>query len=143
MPLLSRYMIRAAFFNLWVGFTLAMLLLVRKAIPNLLPGSIWQWIPAHVDLLLVGWMVQLTLGVAYWILPRLPHTSTERGRFALAITAAISINLGVWLHTGAVLISPWHGGTLPVQTVGLILQTIATLAFAAHAWPRIRPTFTE
>lgn len=147
MPLLSRVMIRLALINWWVGFTIAMLLLSWRGVPDLLPVEVWRWLPAHINLLLVGWMVQLSMGVAYWILPRLPQTVTKRGRYGFALSAVILINVGLWAHVGAILVSPWLDNwqmeLLDVQVIGLVLQVIAVLAFAVHAAPRVRPAIVS
>jgi hypothetical protein len=137
MPLLSKQMIRSAFLNLWFGFGLATLLMIWKAKPAWLPDSypIGGWILAHVDLLLVGWMVQLAMGVSYWIFPRLPETRTERGRYGYAYGAALLLNLGVWSYTFA-LIQTWGW----LQVLGLAAQAAAIGAYAYHIKPRVRPT---
>ena len=141
MPRLSRWMIRLALLHLWIGFSLAALLLTRKDIPERVPPEMWRWLPAHINLLLVGWMVEFSMGVIYWIFPRLPFTRTERGRPIFAWVAAILLNGGIWLHVGAILISPWWEN-LPLQTSGLILQALGIAAFGLHVLPRIRPTLT-
>ena len=141
MPLLSRMMIRIAFLNLWVGFGIATLILSYKGHPELFPAYTWQWIPAHVNLLLIGWMVQLALGVAYWILPRLYMQGSERGRIRFAVTAPILINTGVWLHVITALIAPWNNDMMTLLPAGLFLQLLGVIAFAIHAYPRIRPMF--
>lgn len=138
MPPLSRNMIRLAFFNCWLGMTIASFILAAKGQPDLMSGHVWQWLPAHVNLLLVGWMLQLSLGVAYWILPRLPWTLTKRGRVEFAIFAAYSLNSGVWLLSGGTIFVPrvtW----LPL--LGITLQFLGVWAFIIHAIPRIRPAF--
>jgi len=135
MPNLSKQMIRCAFFNLWFGFGFATLLMVWKGKPHLLPPQVGAWILAHVDLLLVGWMVQLAMGVSYWIFPRLPETRTERGRYAFAYGAALLLNLGVWAYTLALVVA-WGW----LQVGGLAAQLAALLAYAYHLAPRVRRT---
>lgn len=135
MPPLSRIMIRAALINGWLGMTLAALLLINKGLPGVLPGNLWRWLPVHMNMLLVGWMVQLAMGVAYWIMPRL-HLS-ERGRVQFAIAAGILLNIGVWVHGLAILLRGWIGW----QAAGLILETSAVATFIFHVYPRIK-TFT-
>ena len=146
MPTLSRWMVRAALLNVWLGFSIAAAMLSWKGVPQLISASVWRWLPAHINLLLVGWMVQLAMGVAYWIMPRLPFSVNVRGRFAWALAAAILLNGGVWLHVGAIIASTWidwQPGFLYLQATGLILQALATLAFVIHLIPRIRPTIVE
>lgn len=135
MPHLSRIAIRLAFFHAWLGFGLATLIIAQKGQPNIFSAQIASWVLAHVNLLLVGWMVQLALGVAYWILPRLPNTRTERGRFGFAVSAFVCLNGGVWIYTGGIL---WAWGEL--QILGLALQILAILNYGIHVYPRIRPT---
>lgn len=138
MPPLSRNMIRLAFFNCWLGMTIASFILGTKGQPDFWAGRAWQWLPAHINLLLVGWMLQLSLGVAYWILPRLPWSLTVRGRENFAITAAFALNGGVWSLSGGYMIFP-HSPWLPL--IGITLQFLGVCAFIIHALPRIRPTF--
>lgn len=57
-----------------LGFTLGLLLLVNKGVP--IHPALWRLLPAHAEFLLLGWTLQLALGVAYWILPRF---GTRRG----------------------------------------------------------------
>ncbi len=148
MPKLSRIMIRLAFLHCWVGFGLATLLISRKGLPEqfdstLWQSYIWQWLPAHVDMLLLGWMVQLSMAVAYWILPRLPGTGSERGRFGFAVTAATLLNIGILIFAGAVMLAAWQPDWLWVQSIGLTLQLVAIMAYGVHAWPRIRPAIVS
>lgn len=138
MPALSRQMIRGAFLNLWFGFGFATLLIAWKSKPDTFPNEVGGWILAHVDLLLVGWMVQLAMGVAYWIFPRLPETRSERGRYPFAYSAAFFLNLGVWCYTFGV-IQAWGW----LQVVGLLAQVGAIGAYAYHIAPRVRPTIVK
>ncbi len=132
MPTLSRWMIRLALINFATGMTLAALLLSYKGVPDLLPTATWRWVWVHVDILLVGWMVQLSMGVAYWIMPRLPHTLKQRGRFGFALTATILLNAGTGFFAIGVVET-----TLTV--LGLCLQLGSIIAFAIHIYPRVRP----
>lgn len=68
MPRLSQWLIRTALIYLLLGFTLGALLLTHKGIP--LHPALWSWLPTHIEFLLMGWIAQLTMGVAFWILPR-------------------------------------------------------------------------
>ena len=138
MPPLSRRMIRLAFLNCWLGMSLASFILAAKGQPDLFTGRVWQWLPAHVNLLLVGWMLQLSMGVAYWILPRLPWTLTKRGRVEFAIVAAFALNGGVWIFSGGYILFPF---SIWLPLLGLALQFLGVWAFIIHALPRIRPTF--
>jgi hypothetical protein len=127
MPLLSRYFVRTALIWLVVGTTLGGLILWSKVSP--IPG-VWQFLTAHITLLTWGWLLQLSLGVAYWILPRF---GSVRPRPYLAALAYGLLNAAVVITLAASLLPvPWPG--ILVST----LQLLAILAFALHAWPRVR-----
>jgi hypothetical protein len=130
MPRLSVYFIRAALIYLTLGFTIGALLLWNKGIP--LDPLLWRWLPAHIEFLFLGWTLQLALGVAFWILPRF---YTARGNTTLAWLAFWLLNGGIWLValTPLVPLSP----IFPV--VGRLAEAGAAIAFAIHAWPRIKP----
>lgn len=130
MPRLSVWLIRMALAYLLAGFTVGALLLANKGAP--FAPWIWRWRPAHIELLLVGWIVQLAMGVAYWILPRFQQ---QRGNTPAAWAAFVLLNTGVLVATVAV---PFG---LPAQqiAVGRLLQVCAALAFALNAWPRVKP----
>lgn len=136
MPRLSAWMIRLSLLNMWLGFSIASQLLMFKGRPDLVDAAVWRLMFAHVDLLLVGWMLQLSLGTAYWILPRLPRTVSDRGRFGAALLSVISLNLGVWTVTAG------YYQTINTLIVGgFVLQCLAMVAFIFHALPRVRPAF--
>ena len=139
MPRLSCWFIKAALLHLAAGVVFGGLILAAKGLPIVLGWS-WRLLPAHIQLLVGGWLIQLALGMAYWILPRL-DSAGERG---LPIWATISfgtLNLGaggaaVLLVLRAWYRAPWLDALLVL--FGL-LQMVALGAFAWHAWPRIRP----
>jgi len=80
-PNLSAWCIRMALLYLGFGFTLGALMLSSPALGLTL--AVLKLRPLHAEILLMGWMVQLAFGVAYWILPRLPGYR-PRGRDQLA-----------------------------------------------------------
>jgi hypothetical protein len=127
MPLLARIYIRTALIWLAVGATLGGVILWSKAAP--LPGA-WQLLTPHITLLTWGWILQLSLGVAYWILPRFGQV---RPRAYLAVIAYTLLNAALVISVAASLLPvPWPG-----VLVGM-LQLLSLLAFALHAWPRAR-----
>lgn len=130
MPRLSRWMIRTAFLYLISGITIGGLLLTHKGTP-FLPG-IWNWLPLHIEFLLLGWVVQLVLGMAFWILPRY-WTKPRRPRTFLAWGAFGLLNGGIWLVTAVTLFHIPHIWLF----WGRILEISAIIFFAAHAWLRI------
>lgn len=94
MPQLSRWLIRAALIYLLLGFTVGALILAHKGVQ--LHPLLWSWLPAHIEFLLLGWVLQLTMGVAFWILPRYWQPPRRPNEF-YARLAFILLNLGIWL----------------------------------------------
>ena len=133
MPRLSIWMIRAALLYLAVGFTFGGLLLFHKGLP--LSPVLWSLLPAHIEFLLFGWTVQLIMGVAFWILPRFSR-EPRRGNLPLACMAFALLNLGVWLAGFGHLLFPRAAPLIGL--LGRAAEAGAALAFAAHAWPRVK-----
>lgn len=143
MPTASRWFVKAALLWLGIGFTLAGVMLANKGLP--LSGWWWTWRLAHVQMLLIGWMVQFAAGIAYWILPRLGGGS--RGREGLAWLTWVALNGGVLL---AALRDPLVGVvdatvTAMLSAAAALLYLVAIATFLALVWPRVipLPTFSE
>lgn len=130
MPPISQHLIRAALLHLLAGFTLGALLLANKV--YLFWPWLWRWLPAHYEFLLVGWTLQLIMGVGFWILPRF---GSSRGDERLVWLAFIALNLGV------LLVAFNHGldGPVLITPIGHIAEFVAVLAFMINVWPRIKP----
>jgi len=107
-------------------------MLFNKGIP--IAPELWALLPAHIEFLLLGWTLQLIMGVAFWILPRFSH-GPLRGKESLAWTSYYLLNLGIWLVILGPLFPHWNGLTL----LGRLAETASAAAFALHAWPRIKP----
>jgi hypothetical protein len=123
--------VRCALLYLLAGFSLGALLLANKGAP--FGPWVWSLLPAHIEFLLVGWTGQLILGVGFWILPRFPGGS--RGNERLAWLAWGLLNAGVLLAAAQAL----RPGLAFLAPVGRLMEAFAAVAFAAHAWPRVRP----
>lgn len=130
MPRLSQWIIRTAFIYLLLGFTFGALLLTHKGIP--LHPALWGWLPAHVEFLLIGWIVQLTMGVAFWILPRY-WNPPRRPNEIYAQIAFILLNLGIWVVVAG---TTFRAGRW-VLLAGRVVEVGAVVFFALHAWKRI------
>ncbi len=131
MPLWSRIAVRLSFVWLLLGSFVGTLMLLAKVgwlSPTLL-GLIWP----HANLLLCGFFLQFTFGVAFWILPRFGGKGTDRGAeigFRLAI---------VLLNCGVASAVAGASANLPaLLAVGHVVQLLAAVAFASHAWPRVK-----
>ena len=130
MPRLSQWYVKLSFGYLLAGFTVGALLLANKGQP--LHPALWSLLPAHIEWLLIGWVAQLTLGVAFWILPRF-WQQPRRGNTTGATLALFLLNGGIALISLGALFSlgPW------ATAGGRVLQVAAAAAFAHSAWPRI------
>ncbi len=130
MPRLSQWYIKLAFGYLLAGFTVGALLLAHKGQP--LHPALWSLLPAHIEWLLIGWVAQLTLGVAFWILPRF-WKQPRRGNTTGATAAIVLLNGGIALVTVSAIfgLGPW------ATAGGRLLEIGAAVAFAHSAWPRI------
>lgn len=135
MPRLSVWAIKSALIAMAVGFTLGALLLANKGVPFL--PVIWALLPIHIELVLVGWTVQLAFGVVYWILPR--WIGGSRGSQPLAWLALGLLNLGMLLTMIGVW--PIAPGWLPLA--GRACELGAAGAFLLQVWSRVRPFVQE
>jgi hypothetical protein len=129
MPTLSRAFVRSALLCLGIGFTLGGYLLAAKA--GRVSPEVWRWLPPHIVLLLFGWLGQLTLGVAYWILPRIE--AGERGRPCWAWSSLVACQAGVIF----IVLSMLLGRAL--LALGALALAGGMTLFAVHAWPRLKP----
>jgi len=114
--------VRAALLWLLGASALGALLLARGALGH---PELAGYIPVHAEMMLVGWMMQLAVGVAHWILPR-GRGGDGRGRGWPIIGVVIALNAGVIAVIGG------HALT------GRILETFAIILFAIQGAPRIK-----
>ena len=141
MPRLSRWFVRTAFVYLLIGFSIGGLILSAKA--GMVDARVWVWLLPHADFLVVGWLIQMAMGVAYWILPRIRDAG--RGRVRLAWAAYILLNSGLGFGAGLALLDYWFpaGGWMSRTFIpGLLVQAIALCLYVVYAWPRVLPTIT-
>ena len=129
MPRLSVWFVRASLIYLLAGFLLGALMLAQKGVPYYAP--VWLMFPVHVEFLLVGWLAQLALGVAFWILPRFGR-GEPRGNQTLIWVAFTLLNAGILMVAS----QPWiRDGLL----AGRISETAGLTLFVAGSWRRVKP----
>ena len=129
MPRVSIWMVRSALVALVVGFSIGAIMLIGKGIGAF--GGLSAGIPIHVELVVLGWMVQLAMGVALWILPRFGARGPGRG-------AAWSwVAWALW-NGGIVFVVAGAGGAPVVQLIGRLIELGAAIAFGAAVWSRVR-----
>jgi hypothetical protein len=131
-PRISLWFVRASLGYLALGFTLGALLLWNKGIP--LAPLVWRLLPLHIEATLVGWVVQLVMGVAYWMFPRFGMTPAQRGRESLAWVSFWLLNAGLWA-VGLAGFSGWPGD---LATLGRVAEGGAAVVMAVNIWTRTR-----
>lgn len=128
MPRVSVWMVRSALVALVLGFSVGAIMLIGKGLGR--SAFLGTAVPIHVELVVSGWMVQLAMGVALWILPRFGARGPARSA-GWAWTAWVLWNTGILIViVGAC--APW------VRLAGRWLEVGGAGAFAAAAWTRVR-----
>lgn len=130
MPRVSAWFVRASLCHLVAGFVIGALLLAGKG--NTLGLDAWALRalrPVHIEMLLVGWVIQLVMGVAIWIFPRFV---LRRAPQRSAVTAWLALAL---LNCGVLLVS--LGGNF--LAAGRLIEIVAAASFAVHLWGRVSP----
>ncbi|HSR30310.1 MAG TPA: hypothetical protein VLY63_07075 [Anaerolineae bacterium] len=140
MPPIARTFVKAAFFYFLIAFVLGALMMLDRW----LAFSRWLKVVylSQLHLLVVGWITQLAIGVAYWIFPRFlkQQDPRPRGSDALAWAVLILLNVGLLMRfffEPFYLLGPqsWMAVLLALSGV---LQALAALAFGWLIWGRIR-----
>jgi hypothetical protein len=132
-------MIRFALVHLLLGFTAGAVLLAAKGVGG--TPTLWALRPLHVEWLLVGWTAQLTMGVAYWIFPRVALRRDVTGSAGPVWFTFIALNAGVWLAgLGAMEPRALDGA---VALGGRLLEAGAAAAFVTAMWRRVRPGLAQ
>ncbi|SMO47863.1 cbb3-type cytochrome c oxidase subunit I [Fodinibius sediminis] len=129
MPTVSRWMIRASLVYLLAGFIIGAAILISKAYPSY--SSVWSLLPIHIEMSIFGWIIQLTMGTAYWILPRYLK-GTARGNPTTARIMVIIFNAGILVNVFSFM------NILPSTAIvlGRLLEVLAVILFIALHWQR-------
>lgn len=130
MPTPSRWMIRSSFVYLFLGILLGALMLVHKA--YFIHPAIWILLPIHIEITIFGWIIQLTLGTAYYMLPRFLE-GPSRGDSTLAYAMIVFLNAGIIFVVADSLLSL----AVPLDMIGRIFEMTAVGLFVALHWNRI------
>jgi hypothetical protein len=137
MPTLSRWHVKLAFIYFIVGLSIGGLMMTGRWIS--LPSWVWLLRQTHVHLLTFGWITQLIIGIAYWMLPRLTRT-LPRGNQTINWSVLVTLNVGLLMR---VVLEPLYLHQ-PRPALGLLLaisgwlQAIAGVLFVINAWQRVR-----
>lgn len=138
MPRLSQYFVRSALLCLALSLTVGGFILAAKG--GAVTPIVWEWLPAHIALALNGWLIQLALGVAYWIFPRILGANRGRPQWAWASFSVFQVGTVLVIIS---LLQPWWAAAYQLLAVGVILHAISIGLFAVHAFPRVRGAFVR
>lgn len=130
MPTVSRWMIRLSLVYLLMVFVIGAMMLIHKAYP--IHPAIWTLLPVHIEMAIFGWIIQLTMGTAYWILPRYLQ-GANRGNPSLAYAMVILFNSGVLIN----ILVPFLSGGGTMSLIGRFLELSAISLFVFLHWNRI------
>jgi hypothetical protein len=129
---------------------LGALLLINRWVP------LGMWIatlkPSHVQLLVVGWLTQLILGVAWWLFPPLPagwrdpgprpvrRGQRQRGSEPLFWATIACLNIGVLLRAVFEPLYSWTRVEFYGFLTGIsgLFLVVAAVAFVLNMWERVR-----
>ena len=136
MPLLTRCFLKTAMLCFVASSCLGGYLLVAVGL-QYATSPVWQ--PVYWHMLLVGWLMQLIFGVAYWMFPPFAKSRPQRSP-ALAWFTYAALNGGLLLR---VVVEPWHGvrphaGLGWLLALSAMLQAAAGWTFVITIWSRIR-----
>ena len=118
------------------GIGLGSVLQLRKA----LGLAAWPYaaITLHTHLLTVGFLLNMVMGVAHWMFPRLPGaTAAGAARDPLAWANLATLNLGLVLRVPGEL-GYGEAWARRVLLVSAVLQALGAALFLLAIWKRVR-----
>lgn len=136
MPRLSIHIIRTSLLYFAAGILIGALIIFEKS-RSFFP-AIWLFLPMHIEMLLFGWIIQLVIGVSYWMLPKF-GSAPIRGNEKLVWISFALLNSGILL----ICLSSLIVNNEVFAFSGRLLELIAIIFYARHAWPRVKPFADE
>lgn len=150
MPTTSRAFVKASLIYLALGALLGALLLINRWIP--IGSRIAALRISHIEFLVVGWLTQLIMGVAWWLFPPLAvglrpgdpkpirRGQAQRGSEPIFWITFVSLNLGILLRA---LFGPLYSWTKidPFNALAGIsgwFLLAAAIGFVLNTWGRVR-----
>lgn len=137
MPRLARYHIKAGLLYLALALIVGVVLVAQPLLAW--SSSLALLRPVFLHLLIVGWITQLIIGVAYWMFPK--HTKAQpRGSAINGWLVFVLLNLGLMLRVISEPLAVLYPGT--VIGLGLaasaVAQVLAGWLFVVTLWPRVK-----
>ncbi|MGD8397944.1 MAG: hypothetical protein PVG11_03735 [Anaerolineae bacterium] len=150
MPTTARAFVKASLLYLGAGAILGALLFIQRWIP--LDTGLLALRESHVQCVVVGWLTQLILGVAWWLFPPLPaghwlrsRAPERRGQFLrgsepLFWATFIALNAGILLRAICAPLHVWTQITFFEVLAGIsgIFLLAAAATFLFNMWGRVR-----
>jgi hypothetical protein len=137
MPTLTRWFIKTGL----VYFVLAIVVaLLMQAQPVLELAASWAMLqPVYFHMFMVGWVLQVIIGVSYWFFPRLADRSL--GNENLGWLVFIWLNTGLLLRVIGETVLSFHPAALWgwVLVLSALLQWLGGLAYVLLIWKRVKP----
>jgi uncharacterized membrane protein len=134
--------VKTAFCWLAAGFAIGAIMLVLKALGKPVPAI---FIIEHEHIIFVGWLVNMVVGFALWMLPvnrqAFPRTA-GRAPESMHMLVYVLLNLGLLLR---LVDEPWLdlNGISPIGSLLLIGSAVAQLSaillLIPLVWARVRP----
>ncbi|MEO7361804.1 MAG: cbb3-type cytochrome c oxidase subunit I [Gemmatimonadaceae bacterium] len=135
---IARRYIKTAIAFLMLGLVLGVRMLANRELNNRFATPFEM--SAHTHALLVGFVMQMIMGVALWMFPRPAKDDTRYRPFLMELaywvmTLSTVIRVAGELARNSVS-DPWLRWLIVMAGIG---QAIAVLLFFQNMWPRIRP----
>jgi hypothetical protein len=138
MPRESRLFVKTSLVALALAFVWGAAMAVGESLGQVWPAA---WPVEHAHLAFVGWLVNLVIGIALWMLPlardRYPTTA---GRYPPGVPYTIwaLLNGGLLLRLVAEPLLSSGGVARVALAAGSLAQVGAIVVFAVVAWHRVR-----
>jgi hypothetical protein len=149
MPATSRVYARASLLYLMLGAVLGALLMINRWLP--LGAWVYALKASHVQFLIIGWLTQLILGVAWWLFPPLKsgirpdgtparRGQAQRGSEPLFWATFALLNAGILLRGLGGPLRAWTPAGWLEGASGLsgLFLLAAAVAFVLNVWARVR-----
>ncbi len=137
MPILTRLYVKTSLLYLVAALVLAMVLALAQTVT--LPPLLAAAGPVYLHLFMVGWIMQLIMGIVFWMFPKYSR-ELPRGNERLAAVVYGLLNVGLLLRVigePARAVSPaalW-GWMLALSA---LLQWLAGAGFVVNTWGRAK-----